>query len=60
MRKLLVAVYSTLAYVFFLGVFLYAIGFVENLTPKSIDSGGGCCCGSSSSCCCCCCCCCAT
>src|SRR6185437_339636 len=39
MRKLLVAVYSALAYVFFLGVFLYALGFVENLTPKSIDSG---------------------
>jgi methanethiol S-methyltransferase len=39
MRKLLVAFYSTLTYVFFLGVFLYAIGFVENLTPKSIDSG---------------------
>jgi methanethiol S-methyltransferase len=42
MRKLLAALYSTLVYVFFLGVFLYAIGFVENvLVPKSIDSGTG-------------------
>jgi methanethiol S-methyltransferase len=40
MRKLLAALYSTLVYVLFLGVFLYAIGFVENvLVPKSIDSG---------------------
>lgn len=40
MRKLLAALYSTLAYVLFLGVFLYAVGFVENvLVPKSIDSG---------------------
>jgi protein-S-isoprenylcysteine O-methyltransferase Ste14 len=40
MRKLLAALYSALVYVFFLGVFLYAIGFVENvLVPKSIDSG---------------------
>src|ERR1700677_4134560 len=42
MRKLLAALYSALVYVFFLGVFLYAIGFVENvLVPKSIDSGTG-------------------
>ena len=40
MGKLLAALYSALVYVFFLGVFLYAIGFVENtLVPKSIDSG---------------------
>jgi methanethiol S-methyltransferase len=40
MRKLLAALYSALVYVLFLGVFLYAIGFVENvLVPKSIDSG---------------------
>jgi protein-S-isoprenylcysteine O-methyltransferase Ste14 len=40
MRKLLAALYSILVYVLFLGVFLYAIGFVENLlVPKSIDSG---------------------
>lgn len=42
MRKLLAALYSALVYVFFLGVFLYAIGFVENIVvPKSIDSGAG-------------------
>jgi methanethiol S-methyltransferase len=42
MRKLLAALYSALVYVFFLGVFLYLIGFVENvLVPKSIDSRTG-------------------
>jgi len=40
MRKLLAALYSTLVYVLFLAVFLYAVGFVEGvLVPKSIDSG---------------------
>jgi len=40
MRRLLAALYSTFVYILFLGVFLYAIGFVENLlVPKSIDSG---------------------
>jgi protein-S-isoprenylcysteine O-methyltransferase Ste14 len=40
MRKLLAALYSALVYAWFLGVFLYAIGFVEGvLVPKSIDSG---------------------
>jgi len=42
MRKLLAALYSLLVYLLFLAVFLYAIGFVENvLVPKSIDSGTG-------------------
>ena len=40
MRKLLAALYSILVYALFLAVFLYLIGFVENvLVPKSIDSG---------------------
>jgi methanethiol S-methyltransferase len=40
MPKLLAALYSALVYALFLGVFLYAIGFVEDvLVPKSIDSG---------------------
>jgi protein-S-isoprenylcysteine O-methyltransferase Ste14 len=42
MRKLTAALYSLLVYAFFLCVFLYAIGFVENLwVPKSIDTGPG-------------------
>jgi protein-S-isoprenylcysteine O-methyltransferase Ste14 len=40
MRKLLIALYSAITYLFFLGTFVYAIGFVEGLVvPKSIDSG---------------------
>ena len=42
MARILAALYSILVYGLFLGVFLYAIGFVENVgVPKSIDSGEG-------------------
>jgi protein-S-isoprenylcysteine O-methyltransferase Ste14 len=40
MAKLLMTVYSTVCYLFFLGAFLYAIGFVGSLVvPKAIDTG---------------------
>src|SRR5580658_323287 len=40
MGKLLQLTYAAVAYVLFLGAFLYAIGFVGDLmVPKTIDSG---------------------
>lgn len=37
-KRMAIFVYGLIAYVAFLGIFLYAIGFIDNVVPKSIDS----------------------
>jgi methanethiol S-methyltransferase len=40
MKRVLCFIYGSVTYVFFLGTFLYLIGFIENLwVPKSVDTG---------------------
>ncbi len=40
MGRIFTALYSSVAYVLFLGTFVHAIGFVENIVVrKTIDSG---------------------
>lgn len=39
MRGAVSALYSACVYAFFFATFLYAIGFVEGMTPKTLDSG---------------------
>ena len=41
MGRIVAFLYGTVAYLLFLAVFLYAIGFIENMVvPQSVDAGG--------------------